>query len=89
MYPLERFTEDDVNESATVAGSGTEGYSNPLNRFFFSLWVLNLLRWLFSLLGDKAKVSRKRQRVRELRAEVLPRAPNSLICPNCLEFLER
>ena len=77
MYALERFTEDDVNESPTI-----EGYGSRMTRLY-------LIVWLFNLVGDKFKVARRRRRVRELRAEVLPRAPGSLICPSCLAFLER
>ena len=87
MYPLERFYEDDVNESATV-DSFTP---NRAAASFFPGWSLILMvtTWLGSVAFGKAKVAKGKAKVRQARAEILPRSPTSLICPNCYEVLER
>ncbi len=77
MFELQNYREEDVNESPTVAV-----YGKRIDLLFMVVWLANLF-------GGKAKVARKRKRVRELREQVLPRATKSLICPQCLEVLER
>ena len=87
MFPLVRFFEDDVNESPyveTVVPHGCFLRLFPGTSIVFMLFI-----WLGGLLFGKAKVAKGRAKVRKARAEILPRSPNSLICPNCHEVLER
>ena len=86
MYPLARFFEDDVNESATVDHYETSRYSWVPARLQFMLMIAS---WFWNLFFGKAKVAKGKTKVRAARETVLPRSPNSLICPNCYEVLER
>lgn len=87
MMPLARFFETDVNESPTVDAIMPNKFGA---RFFPGLSLfLMISSWLGNLFYGKAKVAKGRAKVRKAREEILPRAPNSAICPNCYEVLER
>ncbi len=87
MYPLIRFHEDDVNESPTVDSF----VPNRAAAQFFPGWslILMLTTWMGSLLFGKAKLANARAKIKKAREEVLPRSPDSVICPNCYEVVER
>jgi hypothetical protein len=89
MMPLDRFLESDVNEYPIVEASVAPG---GLARMFpFWSIMYTLVTWLGNLLFGlgRARLKRGRAKVRYARAEILPRSPNSVICPNCYEVLER
>ena len=87
MFPLARFYESDVNESPTI-DSFVPG--RAIARFFPGMsLVLMLTTWIGALLFGKARVAKGRAKVARARAEILPRSPNAVICPNCFEVLER
>ena len=50
--------------------------------FGWIIFVANYLMELFSFGGRKAKLA-------QLKTQVLPRAPRSLVCPRCLHVIER
>lgn len=87
MMPLARFMESDVNESPTVDSF----VPNKFGARFFPGWSLFFMvtTWFGSLFWGKAKVAKGRAKVRKAREDILPRSPNSAICPNCYETLER
>ena len=87
MMPLANFHETDVNESATVDAIAPSRYG----AFFFpglSLIVM-MTSWFTNLFYGKAKVAQGKAKVKKAREEILPRSPNSAICANCYEVLER
>lgn len=88
MMPLARFYESDVNESPTV-----DAFQAP-NRGFGMVFpgttvFLMVITWLGNLLWGKARVAQGRAKVKKAREEVLPLFPNSAICPQCYEVLQR
>lgn len=87
MMPLDRFLESDVNENPTVDSFVPD---RAAARFLpGASLVLMFTTWLGNLFYGKAKVAKGRAKVRKAREEILPRSPNSVICPNCYETLER
>ena len=87
MFPLVRFYESDVNENPTADAI----MPNKLGaRLFPGLsFAIMMISWIGGLTWDKNRVMRGRLKVRKARAEVLPRSPQAVICPNCYEVLER
>ncbi len=87
MFPLVRFYESDVNENPTADAI----MPNKMGaRLFPGLsFVIMMVSWIGNLTWDKGRVARGRAKVRKARAEVLPRSPQAVICPNCYEVLER
>ncbi|MBW3637297.1 MAG: hypothetical protein KY445_12685, partial [Armatimonadetes bacterium] len=87
MMPLSRFMESDVNESATV-DSYTPGAIGA--RIFpgVSLFLM-ITTWFGNLFFGKAKVAAGKAKVKKAREAILPRSPNSVLCPNCSQTLER
>ncbi len=89
MMPLARFMESDVNEAPTVEAS----VANIGIARIFPFWslVYTAATWLSNLLFDwgKARLANGRAKVKKAREEILPRSPDSVICPNCYETLER
>lgn len=61
-------------------------YGYGYGRDFLLFQILSSVAGAF--LGVIRRVGRKRK-IRQLQAEVLPRAPGSLICPRCLRVLEQ
>ena len=77
MYLLKNFVESDINASPT-----SEGFGARIN-------LLHIITALINAGRGAASVDAKRAKLRKLRAETLPRAPNTLVCPNCMEAVER
>jgi hypothetical protein len=87
MMPLARFYETDVNESPTADAIMPNRVGA---RLFPGLsLILMLTSWLGNIFYGKAKVAQGKAKVKKAREEILPRAPNSAICANCYEVLER
>jgi hypothetical protein len=87
MLPLKRFFEDDVHDNPSASGQGVNrGFAAaaPGCSFFFMAGTT-----LWAIFFGKARQARGRAKVREARELILPRSPESLICPNCFEVLER
>lgn len=87
MFPLVRFLESDVNENPTADAI----MPNKMGaRLFPGLsFAIMMISWIGGITWDKNRVARGRIKVRKARAEVLPRSPQAVICPNCYEVLER
>ncbi len=87
MFPLVRFYETDVNESPTADAI----MPNKMGaRLFPGLsFAIMMISWIGGMTWDKGRVARGRLKVRRARAEILPRCPQAVICPNCYEVLER
>ena len=83
MYDLANFHEDDVNDSPSQEGWGSPSwYGGGINWFYFIGWLVNISRSAHSVESRRAKL-------RKLREEVLPRAPKTIVCPQCFEVIER
>jgi hypothetical protein len=82
MYQLSNFQEDDINDSPTHEDWGSPAWGRSINWLYF-------LGWLFNMGRGAATVDSKRTKLRNLREGVLPRAPNTLICPQCFTTIER
>jgi hypothetical protein len=82
MYALKNYTEDDINDQPSHDGWGSPSWG-------FSINWLYLVGWLFNMGRGAASVESKRAKLRKLRTEVLPRAPETLVCPQCFEIIER
>jgi hypothetical protein len=87
MYPLKRFYEDDVHDNPMSTGNSV----HKVIARFFPLWSLVYMvgTTLGSVIYGKARQAKGRAKVRAARETILPRSPESLICPNCYEVLER
>ena len=68
----------------TDAGEGPTAHADGIEFLLFGWWALalNYLSELFSFGGRKRKLV-------QLKAHILPRAPESLVCPYCLHVIER
>jgi hypothetical protein len=82
MYALANFHEDDINDSPAHDGWGEPSWFHSINWLYYFGWLVNIFR-------GAAGVQNKRAKLRKLRAEVLPRAPKTLVCPQCFEVIER
>lgn len=82
MYQLSNFQEDDINDTPSHDGWGSPTWFHSINWLYFIGWLVNIGR-------GAATVEVKRAKLRKLRAEVLPRAKNTLVCPKCFEYIER
>ena len=87
MFALARFYETDVNENPTVDAIVPSRAGALL--FPGVSVIIMMISWLGNLTWDKSKVAAGRAKVRKARAEILPRCPQAVICPNCYEVLER
>ncbi len=87
MFPLVRFFETDVNENPTADAI----MPNKMGARLFPgiSFAIMMISWIGSMTWDKNRVARGRSKVRKARAEVLPRCPQAVICPQCYEVLER
>ena len=87
MYPLERFLESDVNESPTI----DTVVPNKFFARFFPGWsfIVMVTSFFGHLFYGKARVAQGRAKIRRARAEILPRNPEAVVCPQCYEVLER
>ena len=87
MFPLVRFYETDVNDNPT-AGAVMPTRAGAM--FFPGLsFAIMMISWIGGLTWDKGRVTRGRAKVKKAREEILPRSPQSVICPKCWEVLER
>ena len=68
----------------TDAGEGPSAHADLPEFLLFGWWayLINYLAEAFSFGGRKSKLA-------TIKAQVLPRAPNSLVCPHCLHVIER
>lgn len=82
MYELSNFHEDDINDAPSHDGWGEPTWFHSINWLYYFGWLVNMF-------GGAASVQKKRAKLRKLRAEVLPRAPKTLVCPKCFEVIER
>lgn len=82
MYDLSNYYEEDINGSPVQEGWGSPSWFFEVNWFYYLGWLVNTLR-------GSAGVASRRAKLRRIRKEVLPRAPKSIICPNCFEVIER
>jgi hypothetical protein len=86
LGPLSKFSPEDINSSATV-----DSYvpSSGVSLLFplFSLFAI-VVSWFGKVALDETKTRNARAKVIRAHQEVLPRSPNSLICPRCYDVLE-
>ncbi len=86
VEPLAKFRVEDINSSATV-DSYTPSAGAALLLPFLSLFAM-MLSWFGKVAIDEAKTKNARSKVMRAQQEMLPRSPNSLICPRCYDILE-
>lgn len=82
MYALKNYHEDDINDAPQHEGWGSPTWGLSINWLYFLGWLNNIGR-------GAASVESKRAKLRKLRAEVLPRAPETIVCPQCFTTIER
>lgn len=81
QYPLLRLDgfEGDSSRDAPVFGNRISDGSAVLN------WGLLLLPWrLLKGLWSGSEAHKRQKQVQRLRADILPEAPDAMICPMCL-----
>ena len=87
MFPLVRFFETDVHDNPTADAI----MPNKMGARLFPgiSFAIMMISWIGGMTWDKGRVTRGRLKVRKARAEILPRSPQAVICPECYEVLER
>lgn len=79
-YPMLPLKSYEIQSSSETPGVGAD--DSEVMLFGWWAYVYNYLYDLFTLKEREQKLARRK-------AEVLPRSPNALVCPACLEVRER
>jgi hypothetical protein len=77
MLPLNTY---EIQSSSENPGVGAE----PDEVFLYGWWA-----YVYNYLYDLFTLKERQRKLAQLKAEILPRSPNSLVCPKCLDIRER
>jgi len=79
MLALKKFEGDSSRDAP--------GFGDDTNYRVWGSW--GILYDIFKSLTKGADLQRRRKQVARLKVEILPKFPNSMICPQCLSVLHR